>query len=179
MPTGSLADQLQAFREKAREDQNTLNKMSQEPALDRMRREIQDQLEKSEKYRASILQNVNTFCKRSYKRLSYHKYNLYFLSLAGLSIEAIYGAARSMEEVFYKKGDFIIQQDDIGDSFFVLEDGLVSVSVSFCFTSGMICFLLNFLLWLNSEKLMRMIQTSHLKNLLDLERTLISEKFHF
>jgi CRP-like cAMP-binding protein len=33
-----------------------------------------------------------------------------------------------MEEVFYKKGDAIIEQDDIGDSFFVLEEGQVSVT---------------------------------------------------
>lgn len=26
-------------------------------------------------------------------------------------------AARSMDEVYYKRGDVIIQQDDIGDSF--------------------------------------------------------------
>ena len=36
-----------------------------------------------------------------------------------------------MEEVYYKKGDKIIEQDDIGDSFFVLEEGFVSVTVSF------------------------------------------------
>lgn len=35
-----------------------------------------------------------------------------------------------MEEVYYKKGDKIIEQDDIGDSFFVLEEGFVSVTVS-------------------------------------------------
>jgi CRP-like cAMP-binding protein len=57
-------------------------------------------------------------------------FSLMLLFLAGLSIEAIYTAARSMEEVFYKKGDVIIYQDDIGDSFYVLEEGLVSVSVS-------------------------------------------------
>lgn len=34
-----------------------------------------------------------------------------------------------MEEVFYKKGDVIIYQDDIGDSFYVLEEGVLSVTV--------------------------------------------------
>lgn len=32
-----------------------------------------------------------------------------------------------MEEIYFKKGDVIIRQDDIGDSFYVLEEGLVSV----------------------------------------------------
>ena len=36
-----------------------------------------------------------------------------------------------MEEIFYKKGDLIIEQDDIGDCFYVLEEGRVSVTVSF------------------------------------------------
>lgn len=44
--------------------------------------------------------------------------------------EAVMTAARSMDEIYYKRGDVIIQQDDIGDSFFVLEEGLVSVTVS-------------------------------------------------
>jgi CRP-like cAMP-binding protein len=39
-------------------------------------------------------------------------------------------AAQSMEEIFYVKGDDIIQQDDIGESFFVLEEGEVTVTVS-------------------------------------------------
>eukprot|EP01040_Poterioochromonas_malhamensis_P002218 gene2218-2360_t len=108
MSSSRLTSQLQAFREKALVDQISLNLINQESPLERMRREIQEELEQSEKYRASILQNVTTF--------------------AGLSIEAIHTAARSMEEVFYKKGDIIIYQDDIGDSFYVLEEGLVSVT---------------------------------------------------
>jgi len=35
-----------------------------------------------------------------------------------------------MEEVYFKKGDTIIEQDDIGDTFYVVEEGLVSVLVS-------------------------------------------------
>ncbi|KAJ1412674.1 cyclic nucleotide-binding-like protein, partial [Ochromonadaceae sp. CCMP2298] len=35
-----------------------------------------------------------------------------------------------MEEIFYVKGDDIIQQDDIGESFFVLEEGEVTVTQS-------------------------------------------------
>ncbi len=35
-----------------------------------------------------------------------------------------------MEEIIYNKGEDIIEQDDIGDSFFILEEGRVSVRVS-------------------------------------------------
>jgi CRP-like cAMP-binding protein len=54
----------------------------------------------------------------------------YDVLTAGLSSEALVTAAQSMEEIFYSKGDVIIEQDDIGDSFFVLEEGRVSVTVS-------------------------------------------------
>eukprot|EP00975_Prorocentrum_lima_P032654 6858599-Prorocentrum_lima.AAC.1 len=49
--------------------------------------------------------------------------------IAGLNPEAIIAAAQSMEEIYYKKGDIIIRQDDMGDSFYVLEEGYVSVTV--------------------------------------------------
>jgi CRP-like cAMP-binding protein len=34
-----------------------------------------------------------------------------------------------MEEVYYNKNDIIIEQDDIGDSFYILEVGQVKVTV--------------------------------------------------
>ena len=58
-----------------------------------------------------------------------------FIFLAGLSNDAILSAAQSMEEVFYKKGDTIIEQDDFGDTFFVVEEGLVSIRVIIYFTA--------------------------------------------
>lgn len=48
---------------------------------------------------------------------------------ANLSQEALVTAAQSMEEIIYNNGDDIIEQDDIGDSFFILEEGRVSVRV--------------------------------------------------
>jgi hypothetical protein len=35
-----------------------------------------------------------------------------------------------MEEVYYNRGDIIIQQDDIGDAFYILESGTVSITVN-------------------------------------------------
>lgn len=63
MTTSKLTSDLHAFREKAQADQISLNLISQESPLERMRREIQQELEQSEQYRASILQNVTTFGK--------------------------------------------------------------------------------------------------------------------
>ena len=44
-----------------------------------------------------------------------------------LSNDQLRTAADSLEEVDYVKGDVIIQQDDVGDSFFLLQEGTVSV----------------------------------------------------
>jgi CRP-like cAMP-binding protein len=48
---------------------------------------------------------------------------------AGLAEQTLLNAARSMTEVYFKCGDNIIVQDDIGDSFFILEEGKVVVTV--------------------------------------------------
>jgi CRP-like cAMP-binding protein len=63
-----------------------------------------------------------------------HKLEFRFKSLfcscpAGLSDADLLSAAQSFEEVYYKKGDVVIEQDDIGDSFYILEDGHLSVTV--------------------------------------------------
>ena len=49
--------------------------------------------------------------------------------VAGFGEEALIAVALSLEEIVYKKGDIIIAQGDIGDSFYILEDGLLSVTV--------------------------------------------------
>lgn len=67
---------------------------------------------------------ITTFC--------FDLFSLQLVYSAGLSNEALITAAQSMEEIFYAKGDDIIVQDDIGDSFFVLEEGSVSVTVRAC-----------------------------------------------
>lgn len=45
--------------------------------------------------------------------------------------EALVSAALSMDEAYYKKGDEIIVQDEIGDTFYLVEEGLVSVTRKF------------------------------------------------
>ena len=61
MALSKLTAQLNAFREQNLVDQSHIYQISQESPLERMRREIQEELEQAERYRASILQNVTTF----------------------------------------------------------------------------------------------------------------------
>mmetsp|Transcript_24296 Transcript_24296/g.24905 ORF Transcript_24296/g.24905 Transcript_24296/m.24905 type:complete len:928 (+) Transcript_24296:232-3015(+) len=66
------------------------------------------QIESSEKYRVSVLKKVAAFAK-----LTDH----YLLS-----------AAQNMEEMIVPAGTVLIKQDDVGDSFYVVEEGQVSVT---------------------------------------------------
>ena len=52
-----------------------------------------------------------------------------FVCVAGLSPEELRSAAQSMEEIQMVAGDIIIQQDEIGDCFYVLEEGMVAITV--------------------------------------------------
>lgn len=61
MPVDSIALLLQSFKHTAHAGLREIEQFSHESPMDRMRKEIQEQLEKSEKYRASILMNVTTF----------------------------------------------------------------------------------------------------------------------
>lgn len=45
-----------------------------------------------------------------------------------MSDEAIYQVTESIQEITYHKGDIIIKQGDIGDTFYLLEEGKVSVT---------------------------------------------------
>lgn len=44
--------------------------------------------------------------------------------------DSLYAAALSMEEVYYTRGQHIIIQDQVGDTFFLIEEGQVVVTVS-------------------------------------------------
>jgi len=80
----------------------------QQQPIDRQRAMVRKYLSESENYRVNILQTIRTFESLSHEQLRF--------------------GAQSMEDVFYKKGEMIIQQEDIGDSFFIVERGTVSVT---------------------------------------------------
>lgn len=63
MPIDFITAQLQAFKEKSTAGKQIVEDLCRESPLERTRRNIQNEIAKNEKYRASILQNVNTFGK--------------------------------------------------------------------------------------------------------------------
>jgi hypothetical protein len=127
----SISAQLRWFKSEQAYDNKEAKDFCMESPFQRTKREVQLQLAESQKYRASILKNVATFGTYFASYFSIVCLLSCLLSTAGLSPEAIITAAQSMEEVFFKKGDVIIEQDDIGESFFVLEEGRVSVTVGY------------------------------------------------
>ena len=48
--------------------------------------------------------------------------------LVSLTYEEIYIAAQTMEELFVEKGYIVINQDETGDSFYIVEEGMVLVT---------------------------------------------------
>lgn len=55
---------------------------------------------------------------------------MYALFLAGMSDAELENVAQSMEEIVVPCGHVIIRQDDIGETFYILEEGEVLVTVS-------------------------------------------------
>lgn len=78
------------------------------PPLSTIQDTYKHQIETAEKYRVSVLKNVSTFSKLTDK---------YLLS-----------AAHHMEELNLPKGTVIIRQEDVGDSFYVVQEGYVVVT---------------------------------------------------
>lgn len=50
--------------------------------------------------------------------------------VGNMNKDSLYAAALSMEEVYYTRGQHIIIQDQVGDTFFLIEEGNVVVTVS-------------------------------------------------
>ena len=86
---------------------NQLNK-NDNGVFDEIKNEVSNGLKIDSQYRFDILRGVQSF--------------------NHVSDEDIQVLARSLEEVYFDKGDYIIRQDEKGDALFVLEKGLVQVS---------------------------------------------------
>lgn len=50
--------------------------------------------------------------------------------VGNMNKDLLYAAALSMEEVYFTKGQHIIIQDQVGDTFYLIEEGQVVVTVS-------------------------------------------------
>lgn len=109
MPQDSIASKLKQFQNETLQSGLHAKLYSDESPLERTKKEVLAQIAAAESYRVGILKTVSTFSGR-------------------LGNEAYATAAQSMEEVFYQKGDNIIEQDDMGDSFYILEQGDVKVT---------------------------------------------------
>ena len=98
---------LDLFKQKVTSDAEVVEKFNQSCPIDRFRVQIDNQINIDEEYRVSMLKNITIF--------------------QNLSKEQLLTAAQSMEEVSYAKGEFIVIQDEIGDSMYILKEGLVSL----------------------------------------------------
>lgn len=104
----NISTMLENFkRQECRLNDNRLSLLSTSPLVT-MKDTYKNQIETSEKYRVSVLRNVSTFSKLTDK---------YLLS-----------AAHYMEELVMPRGTVIIRQDDVGDSFYVVQEGYVKVT---------------------------------------------------
>ena len=104
-----IEGELLAFLQKGEKDRKLAQDETRLNPYMVAKQNIKRQLAIEEAYRVSVLRKVH--------------------SLSNLSTEEYHCAAQSMDEVFFKKGDKIISQDDKGDSFFIIETGKVAVSV--------------------------------------------------
>lgn len=76
--------------------------------FDVIKASIRRQMENEEEYRVSVLKRVQ--------------------AMENLSADELKKAAMSMTEAFFQKGETIIRQDEVGDIFYVIEDGSVVVT---------------------------------------------------
>jgi hypothetical protein len=104
----SIAKKIQRLRLQNNQAQHHDFLFMQSSPLDRARAIAQEQLNKEESYRLSILRNVSTF--------------------TSLSEETIREAIHLLEKCDYIQGDVIIKEGHVGDSFYILEEGVVEIT---------------------------------------------------
>lgn len=102
-----LSEKFKQFRTFSETNKQYVSGIMNQSPLTRTKLEIENQILKAERYRVSVLQNVVAF--------------------KGMTQESLSSAAQILEEVYYNKDDKIICQDDFGDTFYILEEGTVSI----------------------------------------------------
>lgn len=103
-----ISDALKSIRTNRITEKQKIIDFTKESPLVRTKREIQLEIANAEKYRVAVLKTIVTF--------------------AGVTDNFLVSAAQSLTEHYYQKGNVIIRQDDVGDSFYILEEGTVSVT---------------------------------------------------
>ena len=87
---------LENFQRSTLQESDRIREFLSKNPADRNSETVTRSIEKAEEYRVKLLKTVPTF--------------------HGLNEDQLRTAAESLEEVFYKKGDAVIEQDTIGDS---------------------------------------------------------------
>ena len=107
-----MSDNISLMLEKFKRQEGRLNESRQSvlsaSPFDTIKDTYKNQIESSEKYRVSVLRGVSVFSKLNDK---------YLLS-----------AAHYLEELNIPQGTVIIRQDEVGDSFYVVQEGNVVVT---------------------------------------------------
>ena len=87
---------LENFQRSTVQESDRIQDFLSKNPVDRNSETVTRNIEKAEEYRVKILKTVPTF--------------------HGLNDDQLRTAAESLDEVFYKKGDVVIEQDTVGDS---------------------------------------------------------------
>lgn len=106
----SVSFQLQYLKQQTEESRKASQEFTRESPLHRKKREVRDQLDKKKSLHISLLVQVPLF--------------------KGLSSVALESVSYGLEEIVYNENDIVIRQGDVGDSFFILKEGMVSVDQS-------------------------------------------------
>ncbi len=102
-------EKIQQFKSESVTVFQSLRENASEPLISRKKNEVSRILNARDSYIADILREVATFNR--------------------LGEELLYSAAQKMVEVEYPKGHIILQQDEMGTAFYVVEEGEVVVMV--------------------------------------------------
>jgi len=100
------------------------------------KRSANESLNKTLNYRAGVLRTVTTFSTIHYCMLMLsHCMKNFMLGIpplmaGNMSKDSLYAAALSMEDAYFTRGQHIIIQDQVGDTFYLIEEGQVLVTVS-------------------------------------------------
>lgn len=112
----SLTTQLEQLKLFTQESKKNAALFLRESPLMRKKREIQAHMHAKKYERAHLLHNVPV--------------------LKNLPMSTLESISYGLDEVEYGQDDFIIRQGDVGDSFYILDEGVVSVTITTTNESG-------------------------------------------
>lgn len=103
----SISFELSKLKSKAQESRKAVAQFIQENPLMRKKREVQAHLESKKNERVEMLRHVSI--------------------LKTLPLATVEAVSYGLEEVVFSQNEFVITQGERGDSFFIVQDGILSV----------------------------------------------------